>query len=132
MGIRGASKITKTSNGRSTSTHLVLFLSRHSISTTFDQRILPQGPKTSIILPNIIITFRFCCKWVFGMPQKILKHLMELSLFYLFSGIVIQPHMTTAATHRNLGQAELHPIQSSLLDSAASGYLGSHKKYKNI
>ena len=120
------------SNKRSTSAHLVSFLSRHSISTTYDHKRHPQEPKTSMIIPNTIIAFRFCCKWVFGVPLKILKHQMEglhqHSLFYLCPGIVIQPHMTTAATHRNLGQAELHPIQSSLLDSAASGYLGSYQK----
>ena len=113
MGIRGPSKNTKTSNGRSSSTCLVLFVSRPSISTTYDQRKHPQGPKTSIITPNTFITFRICCKRLFGVPQKILKHLKESvhpqSLFGLWPGIVFHPYMTTGATHRNLRQAHLHP-----------------------
>ena len=57
--------------------HLVLYVSRPSISTTYDQRRHPQGPKTSIITLNTIITFRICCKRLFGVLQKILKHLKE-------------------------------------------------------
>ena len=128
MGVWGHSKNTKTSNGRSKSTHLVLFVSRHNISTTFHHRTHPLGPNTSIILPNKIITFRICCKRVFGVPSKILKHLKESQhqhkLFALCPGIVFQPHMTTGATHRNVRQAKLHLTQLLLLDSAASGYLG--------
>ena len=102
-------KNTRISNGRSTSTHLVIFVSRHSISTAYDHRTDPQGPKTSITIPNTIITFRFCCKWVFGVLQKIVKHLIEgpyqTILFYLCPGIVFQPHMTTGYTQRDLRQA---------------------------
>ena len=102
-------KKVKTSNGRSTSTHLGFFVCRHSISTIYDHRIHPQGPKTSTITPNTIIAFRFCGMWVFGVTQRILKHLMEGPnqpiLFYLCPGIVLQPNMTKGATHRNLRQA---------------------------
>ena len=102
-------KKSKTSNGRSKSTHLGFFLSRRSISTIYDHRIHPQGPKTSMITPNTIIAFRFCGKWVFGVTQKILKHLMEGPnqpiLFYLCPGIIFQPHFTTGHTRWDLIQA---------------------------
>ena len=105
MGIWGASKNTKTTDGMFTSTQPILFVPRHDILTTYDHRRPPQEPKTDIKIPNRSITFRFCCKWVFGVPLKILKHLMEglhqCSFFHLCPGIVIQPHMTTEATHRN-------------------------------
>jgi hypothetical protein len=132
VGILGPSKNTRISNGRSSLTHLVLFVSRHNILTTYDHRRPPQEPKTGIKIPNRSITFRFCCNWVFGVLLKILKNLMEglhqHSLFYLCPGIVIQTHMTTGANNRNLRQAQLHPTQISLLESSASGYLGSFKK----
>ena len=35
-----------------------------------------QEPKTSIVTPNTIITFRFCCKWVLGILQK------KLNMYY--------------------------------------------------
>ena len=105
----GSLKNTTLFNRWSTSTHLVLFLSRHSILTTYDHRRHPQKPKTGIMILNTIIALRFCCNLVFGVPLKILKHLMEglhqHSLSYLCPGIVIQSHMTTGATHRNLRQA---------------------------
>ena len=133
MGILGPSKNSKTSNGRSISTHLVLFASRHCILTAYDHRRHPQGPKTIMITPNTIISFRISCRRVFGVPQKILKHLKESqhqhSLFDLCPGIEFHPHMTTGNTHRNLRHAKLHLTQLLLLDSAASGYLGFLKKY---
>ena len=132
MGIWGPSENTKTSIVRSTSTHLVLFVSRHSISTKYDQRRHPQGLKTSIITPDKFITIRICCRRVYGVPQKILKHLKESqhqhSLFDLCPGIEFHPHMTTGNTHRNLRHPKLHLTQLLLLDSAASGYLGSYQK----
>ena len=119
-----------------TSTQPILFVPRHTSSTTYDHRSHSQQPKTSIDTPNTIICFRICFKWVFGMPPNILKHLIEslyqLNLFYLCLGIVNQSLMMTAATHTNLGQAQLHPTQLSLSDSAASWYLGSFKKQLNI
>ena len=128
MDICGRSKNTRISNRGSTSTHLVSFLSRYSISATYDHKRHSQEPETSIIIPNTVITFRCCCKWVFGVPQKILKQLInglhQQSLFYLCLGIVIQPHMTTRATHRNIRQAQL-----SLSDSAASGVLKKTVNY---
>ena len=70
----------------------VFTVSRYIISTTFDYRSHPLEPRTSIVTPNTIITFRFCWKWVFGFPQKILKPLMEglhqPILFDLCPGIV--------------------------------------------
>ena len=77
MGILGSSKNTRMSHRRSTSTQLVLFWSKHSISATYDHRRHPQESKTSIIIPNTIIAFRSRCKWIFGVSQKILKQLME-------------------------------------------------------
>ena len=71
VGIWVPSKNTKTSKGRSTSTQPVLFLSRHSNSTTYDNRSHRQKPR----------------------------------------------------------QAQLQPTQLSLLDSAASRYLGSYQKW---
>ena len=70
------SKTTKTTNGRSTSTQPVLFVSRHSNLTTYDHKTHPQGPKTSIVSSNTSITFRFCCKLVFGVLLKIVKYLI--------------------------------------------------------
>ena len=55
----------------------VLTVSRYIISTTFDYRSHPLEPRTSIVTPNTIITFRFCCNWVLGVPQKILEYLIE-------------------------------------------------------
>ena len=132
MGFLGPSKNSKTSNGRSASTHLVVFASRHSISITYDHRRHPQGPKKIMITPNTIISFRISCRRIFGVPQKILKHLKESqhqhSLFDLCPGIEFHPHMTTGNTHRNLRNAKLHQTQLLLLDSAASGNLGSYQK----
>ena len=134
MGIWGPTKDSKISNRRSLLTEAVLYVTRHIISPTYDRRSHPKEPKTSIITPNTIITFTICCKRVFGVPQKILKHLKESqhqhSLFDLCPDIVFHPHMTTGDTHRNLRQAKLHPTQLLLLllllDSEASGYLGSY------
>jgi hypothetical protein len=84
-------------------------VSSHSNSTIYDNRSYPQGPETGIITPNTIVAFRFCGKWVFEFPQKILEYLMEDQhqpiLLYLCPGIVFQPHMTTGQTHRDLRQA---------------------------
>ena len=132
MGIWYASKNTKTSNGRSTSTQPILFVSRHSNSTTYDRRRHTQEPRTSIVTPKTIITFRFCCKWVFEVPQKILEYLMDCLhqpiLFYMCPGMVFQPQMSAGDTYRDLRQAYLHPTKLSLLESAVSGYFGSFKK----
>ena len=129
MGIWGASKNTKITNGRSTSTQPFLVVSRHSNSTTQDHRSHPQEPKTSIVTPNTIITFRFCSKWVLGILRKIVKYLLlglcSHSLFYLCQGLVFQPCMTTC---RILGKAKIHLTQLSFSDSAACWYLGSLQK----
>ena len=109
MGIWGPTKNSKISNMRSLLTQAVLYVSRHIISPTYDQRSNTQEPRTSIVTPNTIITLIFCCNWVLGVPQKILEYLIEglyqHILFYLGPGIVFQPHMTTGDTHRNLRQA---------------------------
>ena len=130
MVIWGPSKNSGISNGRSASTHLVVFASRHSASTTYDHRRHPQGPKTIMITPNTIISFRISCRRIFGVPQKILKHPKESqhqhSLFGLCPHIVIHTYMTRRA--RNLRQAKLHPTKLLLLDSAESGYLWSYQK----
>ena len=109
VGIWRPSKNSKIYNIRSLLTQAVLSVSRHSICTTYDHRSHPQEPRTSIVTPNKIITFRVCCKWAFGVPQKILEYLMEglhqPILIYLCPAISFQLHMSTGDTHRNLRQA---------------------------
>ena len=136
VGIWGPLKNIELSSISSLLTQAVLFVSRHSISTTYDHRRHPQGPNTIMITPNTIISFRKCCKRVFGVPQTLLKHLKESQhqhrLFGLGPDRVIHTHLTRGATHRNLRQAKLHPTQLLLLllllDSAVSAYLGSYQK----
>ena len=65
-------------------------MSRHRTPTTYDHRSHTQEHRTSRVTPNPIITFRFCCKWVFRVPQWILEYLMgglhQHILFYLHPG----------------------------------------------
>ena len=95
MFIRGLSKNTKISNGGSTSTKPVLFVSRHSISTKYDHRSHPQKPKTSIVTPNTITTFRFCCKMVLGILSII------RSLFTKPVSSLLRHSISTTYDHRS-------------------------------
>ena len=111
MGIWCSSGNTKKTDGRVTSTQPVLFVFRHSNSTTYDHWSHPEEPKTSIVSSNRIITLRFRCKWVFGVLLKIVIFLIWglcwHRLFYLCQGIQFQLLMTRGATHRNLGHTLL-------------------------